>query len=131
MTESKFKEGDTVFYPPYGFQELRSRDDYINPYVFELVSPFKNSREFFTIDGKLHECCVNPSLFTLEEAKLLGYEPPKKKVKKRGWISIFKGYGFNRENFVCSSNIEETKEDSLINKTDVVDCIEIEFEVEE
>lgn len=133
--EKKFKAGNLVFYPPYGFKILyeNGNEDWGFPFV---ILGFVNGVHTFTEDGKRNKHNSYPSIFTLEEAKLLGYKPPKKKVKKTFYVPVIgrvldKAYrvGTLYNSKEEALKLEYDKIDSLVEQ--VVTVQEFEFEVEE
>ena len=81
MKEIEFKAGDKVFSFETGFGTLEETSP--EPYILRL------NNKTYTVDG-LRSCSdKHRSLLTIEEAKALGIEIPKKKVEVNLWSNIY------------------------------------------
>lgn len=100
----KFKPGDKVWDVRYGAVEL---DEYIS-IAYPFVS--KESGLCYTVDGKDHLNSKYPVLYTLEEARKMGFPvPPEKKKKVKRWLyGYVKGFKWrNTEDFYTEKEAEK------------------------
>lgn len=81
MKEIEFKAGDKVFSIQDGFQTLKKSGG--------KQYPLKTKKSIYTSRGRFDLDDENRSLFTIEEAKALGIEVPKKKVEVKFWANIY------------------------------------------
>lgn len=83
MTECKFKVGDRVYDIRRGVgvvHNLATLDD-----TYTVVVEFTQvtrETDYYTMEGRASEHDLNPMLLTLSEARGMGYDVPKLKVKK-------------------------------------------------
>lgn len=73
MNNTKYKVGDRVFYLRYGWGTVISTT---HKFGFSIQVKFNGNREtneYFTAEGHLHDDALYPSLLTMQQANLLGY----------------------------------------------------------
>ena len=66
-------------------------DDVEGEPLYPIEVKFGEEDEFFTRDGKLYDKHTLPCLYTLEEAREMGFEVPREKVKKWRWAYFYNG----------------------------------------
>lgn len=75
MSEAKFKPGMMAWSPAVGFAICEGDDE-------NEIYPIIQGYYSYTGDGRGHADNKHPTLLTVEQARKLGYEPPKRTVKK-------------------------------------------------
>ncbi len=84
MKEMEFKAGDKVFGIQCGFVVLEE-----NKNSFSNTHTLRAKSDTYTTDGRFSSTDKHRSLLTIEEAKSLGIEPPKKKVEVKLWTNVY------------------------------------------
>jgi hypothetical protein len=125
---SKFKVGDTVFHVGRGLGKVICVDTTTKDKDMAVeVLTYGVQANWFTIDGRSHLEHSIPQLYSLEEARKMGFNVPKIKIKKKitKWLVIH-SYGY-------PAAIFDTEEEALIhiNKADTIVELTGEYEVEE
>lgn len=85
MKETTFEVGQKVWSPAAGFATLEQIK-----YPDMATYPLSDGTYTYTRDGKFASYAKNRSLFTLEEAALLGMHPPKAKKTVTMYQAIYK-----------------------------------------
>lgn len=85
----KFKVGDKVFHVGYGVGQVHDIHQFAEDTLSTCVE-FSNTRsrrlEWFTVDGMSHVDHIVPQLYTLAEARKMGFDVPKVKKSKTVWL---------------------------------------------
>lgn len=125
---SKFKVGDTVFHVGRGLGKVVCVDtSTIDKDMAVEVLTYEVQTNWFTIDGRSHLEHSIPQLYTLAEARKMGFDIPKVKIKKKvtKWLVIhFQGYPA-----VIFDTLEEAMQHSA--RLDKIVELSGEYEVEE
>lgn len=103
MTDFRqYKTGDKVFSVIYGIgaiYELGGSDDIISKSLtkYPLKIRFKDCFRYYTYDGFYTVLDKYPELYTLENAKKMGFDVPKEKLKATGKVTWMKPSDFSTE----------------------------------
>lgn len=119
----KYKVGDQVFDLRCGFGKIVDYSDLDN---FCIVEYNRNLVIDYCSNGYMDSEDFAPSLLTLSEAKALGYEPPKKKVKKTMYANVYLEDNYYLSGFYKTKELAE-KASSF----DLISIAEVTFEVDE
>lgn len=132
----KYKIGDQVLHLQYGWGKVVNinTSDYPLEVKHDDISPY--SLQFYLLSGRQDISCLYPTLLTVSEAKALGYEPPKKKVKKTMYANVYQDVSRK----VIENNLYATKQEALnrvhpstwfVHPSAWIDIAEVTFEVDE
>ena len=123
---SKFKVGDKVFHVGNGVGKV-VRNDKLNTDYDIGVEFAGHGQVGFCHDGKYHNHHKIPQLYTLEEARKMGFEVPKQKLKKtiNLWVNVYSDR--------LGPSIYESEEIAKNNSSNAITCVKLtgEYEVEE
>ena len=100
---SKFKVGDTVFHIGHGVGVVIEIADETTYWNSDVVSvKFNDDWNCFTIDGRFSKIHKFPQLYTLAEARKMGFDVPKVKKSKTLWVY----YNIASRNFITTVDRE-------------------------
>ena len=127
---SKFKVGDKVFHVGHGIGTVVTID---KNFILSVAVEFnKHLMLSFLSDGRAYSNHTIPQLYTLEDARKMGFDIPKQKVKKtiEQWANVYPDGTYTVHFTEDAANAFILLNDSIIRR---IACVKLtgEYEVEE
>ena len=126
---SKFKVGDKIFHVGRGVGTVVT---ITGNHTLPVTVKFDHITLNFSSDGKAYSDHTIPQLYTLEDARKMGFDTPKQKVKKiiEQWANVYPDGTYTVHFTEDAANAFNLLNDSNIRR---ITCVKLtgEYEVEE